>query len=64
MRVLHDGPLHYTSVDSLATDTPYLAITHSIIRSLFAFMTSIGIEYSLSVLSESEKEDIAQQSEV
>jgi hypothetical protein len=35
----------------LATDTPYLAITHSIIPSSFAFMTSIGTEYSLSVLS-------------
>ena len=28
MRVLHDGPLHYTSVDVLATDLSYLAISH------------------------------------
>ena len=27
MRVLHDGPLHYTSVDVLATDLSYLAIS-------------------------------------
>jgi hypothetical protein len=29
MRVLHDGPLHYTSVDVLATDLSYLAVTHN-----------------------------------
>ena len=27
MRVRHDGPLHYTSVDVLATDLSYLAIS-------------------------------------
>ena len=27
MRVLHDGPLHYTSVDGSATRLSYLAVT-------------------------------------
>ena len=43
MRVLHDGPLHYTSVDSSATGLAYLAITHSINPTCNIFKTNIGI---------------------
>lgn len=50
MRVLHDGPLHYTSVSVLATDLSYLAITHSIIRFQY-IQCKINNFSSLSVFS-------------
>ena len=48
MRVLHDGPLHYTSVDVLATDLSYLAITQQGQaqggRTVFTFTFSFIVE--------------------